>query len=703
MTAKYLVFLAAAISAPAQVRLRYLDFGPQPEPCCVAADASGNVYVAGSFATVAGNGVTTAKILVVKVDRANQIVYRFMFGGSTYDAARGIAVDANGNVFVVGSTSSSDFPLVNALIYNPPNTLEGRGFISKIDPTGTKLLFSTFMGAEADAVTLDPAGNVYVTGAAGNDNFRVTPNAFRSTGSSFVLQLTNAGDQILFSTFVGPVSSGLAIAVGSDGAITVAGSAAADGFPVTPGAFQATCNCTRTFTGDPFDFGSSATSSFVARLSADGSRLLWATYLGGGGNGQIGVSGDTIQALALTSDGGVVVAGLSQSPGFPVTPGAFQTKFRAQYAGNGIPATVFVTRLNSTGTALKFSTFLGGSILEQFSGMQLDAQENVWVTGTTHSSDFPSLPNSLATGDEFVVQLAADGSRLLNTQMLPAGDAGQALALDASGGEILLGWEGSLLRIPAGGPSGISILAQVNAAAYSVSGRIAPGEIISLYGTGLGPTPGAGAEFDSKGKIASTLAGMQVTFDGTPAPLLYAGANQINAIVPFGVSTKASTSLQVKSGSTASPPLDLAVAATYPAIFSVVPSPPPLDIINAAALNQDGTVNSMNNPAKTGSIIVFWATGAGLFTHSLPDGAIVRPPLSAPLQPVSVLFVSPAKTVGVQPLYAGAAPGMVAGVLQVNVRLPQNLFAGSYGVDYYTLQLQVGDSVSAAVQIWVRP
>jgi hypothetical protein len=131
----------------------------------VATDASGNVYVAGSFATAASNGVLSAKIVVYKLDRTNQIVYRFMFGGSSYDAAGGIAVDAKGNVFVVGSTSSPDFPLVHPLIGNPPTTQESRGFISEIDPTGTKLLFSTFMGAEADAVTLDAAGNVYVTGA----------------------------------------------------------------------------------------------------------------------------------------------------------------------------------------------------------------------------------------------------------------------------------------------------------------------------------------------------------------------------------------------------------------------------------------------------------------------------------------------------------------------------------------------------------
>jgi uncharacterized protein (TIGR03437 family) len=124
--------------------------------------------------------------------------------------------------------------------------------------------------------------------------------------------------------------------------------------------------------------------------------------------------------------------------------------------------------------------------------------------------------------------------------------------------------------------------------------------------------------------------------------------------------------------------LDLAVVPTYPAIFSVATGPPQLGAVYAAALNQDGTVNSVDHPAKPGSIIVFWATGAGLFTQSLPDGAIARPPLSAPVQPVSVLFADlSAPGTLVEPLYAGAAPGMVAGVLQVNARLPQNLPGGS--------------------------
>jgi uncharacterized protein (TIGR03437 family) len=281
--------------------------------------------------------------------------------------------------------------------------------------------------------------------------------------------------------------------------------------------------------------------------------------------------------------------------------------------------------------------------------------------------------------------------------MLPAGAAGTAVALDAAGNETLLGPAGALLRIPAGGPIGTSVLAQANAASYSASGLVAPGEIISLYGTGLGPTPGIAGQCDSTGKIATTLTGVQVLFDEVPAPLLYLGANQINAIIPFGVGRKASTSMRVISALSSSPPIDLTVVSSYPEIFTIAPLPPFPAVSQyafAAALNTDGTINSQSNPARPGSALVLFATGPGAFAQELPDGAIVHLPLSQPILPVSVLFDGqPA-----QVLYAGAAPDLVAGALQVNVRVPESA-AGSY----HTVQLQVGGSISEVVQVAVAP
>ncbi len=694
------LLLLAATALSAQVQLKYLDLGPQPAPCCTVTDANGNTYVAAAYAT----SKTTAKIVVFKVNSANNTVYRLIFGGSVNDNPRAISVDANGNLFVAGSTDSPDFPLVKPIISNGPLAQstggDSRGFVAKIGPTGT-LVFSTFLGgmqsdapSEVDAITLDAAGDVYVTGGTMAADFPITSGAYAKIGNAFVTKITNAGDRILLSTLIGSGGTGLAIAVDSEGAITVAGSAGdAGGFPASPGAFQTACNC-GSVSVSPLGSTSSYAPSFILRLTADASHLVWSTYLGSNGTTagpNAGLTQDTVSALALTSDGGVVVAGLAQSPDFAVTTGAFQTKFRAQ-SGQGIGANLFVTRLNGSGTALKFSTFLGGSVLEQFNGLQLDAQEHPWVTGTTLSPDFPVLAGDLALGSEFVVELAVDGSKLLGTQMLPYGAAGAAFTLGASGSETLLGASGSLIRIPADGLSGLSILAQVNAAGHAASGRVAPGEIISLYGTSLGPAAGASAQLNATGRIATALAGVQVTCDGIPAPLLYVGANQINAVVPFEVSGRKSTAVQVTTNSATSTLLYLTVAPASPQIFSI---PVPLQFYEdfAVALNADGTVNSLGNPAHAGSAITFWVNGPGLFSPSLSDGAIVESPLAAPVAPVSVLLDS-------QPLEfeATAALSLVAGPLQVSATLPQNAAAG-----LHSLSVQTGTLASKPVEIAVQP
>ena len=442
-------------------------------------------------------------------------------------------------------------------------------------------------------------------------------------------------------------------------------------------------------TGDPLTPKASYSASFILRLSADGSRLLWSTYLGGGGNPAALAVADTVQALALTSDGGVIVAGGAGSSNFPVTPGAFQTAPRA-VSGN-----LFVTRLNATGTALTFSTLLGGSSGEQLSGLQLDPQEHPWVTGTTGSPDFPVLPHSLTIGNEFVVELDSKGSSLLQTQMFPFESAGLALSLSPNGSETVLGASGSLIQIPAGGLSGISILAQVNAAAYSPSGRVSPGEVFSLYGTGLGPIAGVTGQFDATGKLPTKLAGVQVTCGGIAAPLLYVSANQINAVVPFGVRGTPTMFVQVMSPSASTPALALTLVSAYPEIFSFFSGPPPV-VDQAVALNDDGSINSLNNPAKPGSTVTFWVNGAGLFTPALADGSIAQFPLPIPVLPVSVV-------IDTQPIPAmySAASELVAGVLQVSVALPQQLPIPA--ATDHQMQVQVGDFVSDGVVIAVQP
>jgi len=704
---KYLVFLAATTLA-AQVRLGYLDLGPQPTPCCMVTDAEGNAYVAGSYVTsTAPSFFTPSKIVVFKLNPTNGTIYRLIFGGSGADTPTSIAADAEGNLFVTGFTTSPDFPLVNPLIRNAPLVQQPQGFLSKIDKTGT-LVFSTFIGGlqssiaasaitTVSAMTLDANGDVYITGT-GASNFPVTAGAYAASGTAFVMKLSNSGDKILFSTFIGSGGFGNAIVVDDQGTITVAGSASGNGFSATPGAFQTSCRCGTRIAGGIIDsFPVGYLSSFVLRLSADGGRLIWSTYLGGSGAPGLpgGVSQDLVSALALTSDGCVLAVGTAQSPDFPVTAGAFQTAFQAQ--SNPYGTNLFITKFNSTGTALEYSTFLGGSVAEQLGGLQLDAQENVWITGTTQSPDFPLLPHSLNLGNEFLVELASDGSSLLSSRTLPNGAAGTALALGPSGSETVLGSAGSFMRVPARGFSQTSLLAQFNAEASNPSGRVAPGEVVNLFGTGLGPFRGVSVQPDSSGKYPTEVAGVQVTCDGIPAPLLYVSTHQINAVIPFEVSSKPSTLLRVTYGSKTTPPLNLTVVPAYPEIFSVPLGFQPAYLLrNAVARNQDGSVNSPSNPAEPGSKVTFWVNGAGLFQPSLADGMIVQPPLPQPLLPVSVLYVGimPGQTI---PATISAAPGQVAGTLEISATLPQIIFP-----PYAELLVTVGGFASDPVNIAVQ-
>jgi len=255
---------------------------------------------------------------------------------------------------------------------------------------------------------------------------------------------------------------------------------------------------------------------------------------------------------------------------------------------------------------------------------------------------------------------------------------------------MLFGDNGSLLRFPIGGPSGPAILGEGNAipgtsSGYTVSGIVSPGGVVSFYGAGLGPAIGVGARLDSSGKVATELAGTQLLIGGVPAPLLYASENQINAVVPFGVSSEPVATAQVRSAAGTSELVALHVVAADPAI-PAYPDPLVNGVYQSLILNQDGSINSRSNPAPRGSIITFWATGAGRFRTDLVDGSIVQPPLPEPALPVSVVLRQYPNPLSADILYAGAAPGMVAGIIQVNARIPANAAPGDQA-----LELQAGD------------
>ncbi len=366
------------------------------------------------------------------------LVYSTYLAGSGNEEAWGIAVDSLGNAYVAGITDSTNFPTTLGAFQT---ALGGNvdAFVTKLNATGSALLYSTYLGGSGNeaggrpegggrpGIAVDSLGSAYVTGFTSSSNFPTTSGAFQialgGNFDAFVTKLNATGSALVYSTYLGG-SGGeggiFRIAVDSLGNAYVAGHTASTDFPITPGAFQTA------FVGH--------VDAFVTKLNATGSALVYSTYLGGS---TIQIDGSDFRediAIAVDSLGNAYVAGGTTSNNFPTTPGAFQTTF-----GGGL-ADAFVTKLNGAGSALLYSTYLGGSVYEQAFGIALDTSGSAYVTGFTSSSNFPTTSGAfqIALGgnfDAFVTKLNATGSALLYSTYLggSGGEAGGGIALDSAG------------------------------------------------------------------------------------------------------------------------------------------------------------------------------------------------------------------------------------------------------------------------------
>jgi uncharacterized protein (TIGR03437 family) len=237
-----------------------------------------------------------------------------------------------------------------------------------------------------------------------------------------------------------------------------------------------------------------------------------------------------------------------------------------------------------------------------------------------------------------------------------------------------------------------------NSAAFQVAGEVAPFELISLYGVGLGPASPLSGQVVN-GALTTSLGGVQVMFDGIAAPLLYAGSSQINAIVPSEVARHDTTDVQIVTPEGTITGLTLFVAPSRPDVFAN-PSPFFFDPTAAIALNQDGSLNSPDTPARPRSVVTVWATGGGMPYGAEADGEIVGGRLTGPELPVAILTENAAGSLqSLEVLYGGDAPGMVAGVLQINFRLPTSISLTSQLI----CELQIGSGSSERFGIYVRP
>jgi beta-propeller repeat-containing protein len=418
----------------------------------IAVDADGNAYVTGAtnnpgFPTTTGAfesafpGGFDPYAFVTKLNPSGSaLVYSTYLGsGSGYNFGRGIAVDAAGNAYVAGETQSSSFPTTPGAFQRAQAGTSGNAFVTKLDPTGSALVYSTYLGGSSydtgTGIAVDSDGNAYITGNASSDNFPTTLGAFQPTysghGDAFVTKLNPTGSMLVYSTYLGGSGSGTGGLSGSDNgngiAVDAGGNAYVTGrtfsadFPTTAGAFQTTfCE-----SGTPF----------VTKLDPTGSALVYSTFLGNPAGGA---------AIALDADGNAYVTG-SAGANFTTTAGAFQLA-----SGGGNDA--FVTKLNSDGSALVYSTYLGGSGDEGGNAIAVDAAGNAYVTGTTNSTNFPTTPDaSQATyaggydvytfRDAFVTKLDPTGSVLVYSTYLGGNkvDSGFGIAVDGSGNAYVTG------------------------------------------------------------------------------------------------------------------------------------------------------------------------------------------------------------------------------------------------------------------------
>ncbi len=357
----------------------------------IAVDANGAAYVAGNTispdfpvtpgaiqSTLDGSGTSDAFVAKLSPD-GSSLTYATYLGGSDNDSGSGIAVDSHGSAYVAGLTYSKDFPYVAGGI---SKSMPGRWdtFVAKISTDGSRLLHSTYLGGVNDtpaSIAVDSTGAAYVTGSA-TTAFPVTAGAYQTVNAGphdvYVSKISPDGKSFAYSTFLGGSANdvGYGIAVDSKGSAYVTGATVSSDFPVTPSAFQ-TKNRTR------------VSGSFVTKFSADGSSLVYSTYLDG-------TEQDTAVAIAVDNHGRAYVTGSTQSTDFPVTQGAPKGSLT-----NG-DTDGFVSVLNSTGAALVYSTFMGGSASDTGKAIAVDSAGNAYVAGESSSADFPTTAGAFQTG-----------------------------------------------------------------------------------------------------------------------------------------------------------------------------------------------------------------------------------------------------------------------------------------------------------------
>lgn len=402
----------------------------------LATDNAGNVYIAGFSSSIdfplhnalqPQYGGGNWDVFVAKINPAgNGLVYSTLLGGSGHDSAKGIVVDSAGNAYIAGYTKSEDFPVKGAI--QPKIGGRSDAFVAKLNPDGNALVYSTYIGGsdddEANQIALDPAGNVYVTGDTSSPDFPVKGAIQPKIGGkadAYVTKINPAGDAIVYSTYFGGTKKerGSSITIDVSGNACITGDTASRDMLVK-NAFQPKL--------------SGKIDVFVAKINPAGDTLVFSSYLGGS---------DYDEAYGIVSDssGNIYLSGNTASQDFPVK-NPLQPKLAGSYD-------VFLTKLSPAGDMIIYSTFLGGSDKDENYALALDTEDNVYLTGYTVSDDFPLKnplnQQEAGKGDAFISKIDSTGNLLLYSTYMGGNrlDFCSGIAVDKEGSVYLTGYTAS--------------------------------------------------------------------------------------------------------------------------------------------------------------------------------------------------------------------------------------------------------------------
>lgn len=727
----------------------------------IGVDGAGNVYIAGNtnstnlptvsavqpnFGGQSANYVN-GDAFVAKFSPTGALVYLTYLGGSGDDAAAAIAVDSSGNAYITGMTNSSNFPLANPYqaqfggMGGQGFVRTGDAFVAKLNPTGTKLLYSTYLGGSRDdaglAIAIDNSGNAYVAGATASMNFPTTANAYQSIlrgvggeplhasgfttwdpGDAFVAKFDPTGSQLLYSTFLGGTSddAALSIALDSSNNVYIGGCTVSYDFPTTSGAFQ------RTFGGiEMQNKGLNFGDGFVAKLNIGAAQLAYSTYFGGNGD-------DCVNSIAVDGTGSVYMTGSTSSMHLQTTAQAFQPlysgysllpKIISQLLGDA-----FVAKLNPAGSALDYLTYLGGSQNDAGTAIAVDSAGNAYVTGFTDSTNFPIIGAALQTkfggdgnvaqkmlyGDAFLTIVNPTGTAVLYSSYFggSSDDAAAGLCLDAAdnvyitgvtvspnltttsnaaqksyGGKGLNGgftfergdaFYARFTGFSSSNPPQITKVA--NAEGESLT--IAPNTWVEIKGAALSATMRTWESADFVGNLLPTaLDGVSVTMNGEKAFVYYISAAQINVLTPPDLPS-GTVQVVVNNANGGSASYPVTSQPLSPSLFIVGSGP----YVLATHLSNVGNCAStaayclvgpaslypgQSTPAMGGETIVLYANGFGVVAPPVTSGSLTQ---------MGTLPLKPQVTIANNPANVTFAGLVSPGLYQFNVVVPPGTFPG---------------------------